>query len=64
MDLQIEAGIKAIMVCEPAATVYFSKQLEVGADTFDRYVSGPQPPYRRLGWPNAASRSSSTIAAN
>ncbi|MFO1530058.1 MAG: uroporphyrinogen decarboxylase family protein, partial [Kiritimatiellia bacterium] len=40
VDLQIEAGIKAVMVCEPAAnTVYFSpKQLEAGSDIFDRCV--------------------------
>jgi uroporphyrinogen-III decarboxylase len=37
---QIDAGAKAVVLCEPAANaVYFSpKQLEEGADTFERYV--------------------------
>jgi uroporphyrinogen-III decarboxylase len=37
---QIEAGAKAIVVCEPAANAtYFSpNQLATGADIFDRYV--------------------------
>jgi uroporphyrinogen-III decarboxylase len=37
---QIQAGAKAIILCEPAANkVYFSpKQLENSYDTFDRYV--------------------------
>jgi len=37
---QIEAGAKAIIVCEPAANrVYFSpRQLEQSHETFDRYV--------------------------
>lgn len=40
IDHQIDAGAKAMIVCEPAAnTVYFSpKQLDDGVDTFDRYV--------------------------
>lgn len=38
--LQVEAGAKAICLCEPAAnTVFFSPiQLESGSDVFDRYV--------------------------
>ena len=37
---QLDAGAKAVVLCEPAANaVYFSpKQLDDGADTFDRYV--------------------------
>jgi uroporphyrinogen-III decarboxylase len=40
---QIDAGAKAIIVCEPAANlVYFSpKQLENGFEIFDRYVTEP-----------------------
>ena len=40
IDHQIDAGAKAVIICEPAAnTVYFSpKQLEAGADTFERHV--------------------------
>lgn len=39
-EAQIDAGAEVLVVCEPAAnTVYFSpKQLEEGADTFERYV--------------------------
>jgi uroporphyrinogen-III decarboxylase len=40
---QIDAGAKAIIVCEPAANrVYFSpNQLAEGYDIFDRYVTSP-----------------------
>ncbi len=40
ISLQIDAGARAIIVCEPAAnTVFFSpNQLASGTDTFDRYV--------------------------
>jgi uroporphyrinogen-III decarboxylase len=40
IKMQVEAGAKAICVCEPAAnTVYVSPiQLESGSDIFDRYV--------------------------
>ncbi|MEI7909202.1 MAG: uroporphyrinogen decarboxylase family protein [Verrucomicrobiota bacterium] len=40
---QIDAGAKAIIVCEPAANlVYFSpNQLANGYDIFDRYVTAP-----------------------
>lgn len=40
IQTQIDAGAKALVLCEPAAnTVYFSPiQLEEGVDTFDRYV--------------------------
>ena len=47
---QIEAGAKAIIVCEPAANaVYFSpKQLAEGSDTFNRYVMEPMRRIRAL----------------
>ena len=47
LKAQIDAGAKAIIVCEPAANlVYFSpKQLDVSHDTFDRLVMEPM---RRL----------------
>lgn len=40
LDAQIQAGAKAIILCEPAANkVYFSpNQLDEGYDVFDRYV--------------------------
>lgn len=40
LDAQIQAGAKAIILCEPAANkVYFSpNQLEASYDVFDRYV--------------------------
>ncbi len=40
---QIEAGARAMLICEPAAnTVYLSpRQLEAGADTFERFVLQP-----------------------
>ncbi len=40
---QIEHGARAIIVCDPAAnTVYLSpRQMRAGADTFERYVLGP-----------------------
>ena len=40
VQMQIEAGAKAIVVCEPAANIHYlsPKQLEAGADTFERYV--------------------------
>lgn len=43
LKCQIDAGAKAVIVCEPAANqVYFSpKQLEGGYDIFDRYVTEP-----------------------
>jgi uroporphyrinogen-III decarboxylase len=43
LDAQMNAGAKAIILCEPAAnTVYFSpRQLETSYDTFDRYVMKP-----------------------
>lgn len=44
MALQIEAGARAVIVCEPAANaVYFSpRQLAASYETFDRYVMRPQ----------------------
>jgi len=47
---QIEAGAKAIIVCEPAANqVYFSpKQLAAGADVFERYVMQPNRRLKQL----------------
>jgi uroporphyrinogen-III decarboxylase len=40
LDAQIQAGAKAVILCEPAANkVYFSpNQLEKGYEVFDRYV--------------------------
>jgi len=40
---QIEAGAKAVIVCEPAANVVFisPKMMEGGSDVFERYVIGP-----------------------
>lgn len=40
---QIDAGAKAVVICEPAAnTVFFSpRQLEAGYAVFDRYVTAP-----------------------
>lgn len=47
---QIDAGAKAILVCEPAANqVYFSpNQLAAGFETFDRYVMEPMRRIREL----------------
>ncbi|MFA5056741.1 MAG: uroporphyrinogen decarboxylase family protein [Opitutaceae bacterium] len=47
---QIDAGAKAIIVCEPAANlVYFSpKQLETNHTIFDRYVMEPMQRIARL----------------
>ncbi|MDD2762844.1 MAG: uroporphyrinogen decarboxylase family protein [Opitutaceae bacterium] len=47
---QIEAGAKAIIICEPAANlVYFSpKQLEANPAIFDRYVMEPMQRIARL----------------
>jgi uroporphyrinogen-III decarboxylase len=43
LDAQIEAGAKAIIVCEPAAnSLYFSpRQLASGSDVFERYAMVP-----------------------
>ncbi|MCE0498209.1 MAG: hypothetical protein LV481_09730 [Methylacidiphilales bacterium] len=43
LEAQINAGAKAVFLCEPAANkVYFSpKQLEEGYEVFDRYVMEP-----------------------
>jgi uroporphyrinogen-III decarboxylase len=47
---QIEAGAKAMMVCEPAAnTVFLSpRQLQSGADIFERFVLAPNRKVRAL----------------
>ena len=47
---QIDAGAKAIIVCEPAAnTVYFSpNQLAESYDIFDRFVTGPMRRIKEL----------------
>lgn len=49
VDAQIEAGAKAILICEPAANaVYISpKQLAAGADIFERFVMQPNLRLRR-----------------
>lgn len=46
---QIEAGARAIMLCEPAASkVYLSpKQIEAGSDIFERFVIQPNLRIRR-----------------
>ncbi len=48
--LLIEAGARAIMICEPAASIaYFSpRQLRSGADTFERYALAPNLAVKRL----------------
>lgn len=40
---QIQAGVKAVMICEPAANiVYLSpRQMNSGSDIFERFVMGP-----------------------
>lgn len=50
LTAQIEAGAKAIILCEPAANqVYFSpKQLAQGYEVFDRYVMAPNRRVRAL----------------
>ncbi len=50
MRLQLEAGAKAICLCEPAANqVYLSPhQLAAGADTFERFVMAPNRRLRAL----------------
>lgn len=50
LKAQIEAGAKAIILCEPAANkVYFSpKQLAKGYEVFDRYVMEPNRRIRKL----------------
>lgn len=47
---QIDAGAKAIIVCEPAANlVYFSpNQLDASFDTFDRFVTSPMRRIKEL----------------
>jgi uroporphyrinogen-III decarboxylase len=49
-EAQIEAGAKALVVCEPAAnTVYLSpRQLRAGSDIFDRFVMEPNRRLRTL----------------
>lgn len=49
-NAQIDAGAKAIIVCEPAANlVYFSpNQLAGSYEIFDRYVTGPMRRIRAL----------------
>ena len=43
LQAQIQAGAKAVMICEPAANiVYLSpRQMEAGSDIFERFVMGP-----------------------
>lgn len=50
LRLQLEAGAKAICLCEPAANqVYLSPhQLAAGADTFERFVMAPNRRLRAL----------------
>ena len=41
--MQLDAGAKAIIVCEPAANVHYlsPNQLDAGSDIFERYVMAP-----------------------
>lgn len=50
LEIQIEAGARAIFVCEPAANkVYFSpKQLDESYEIFERYVMKPAQRLRHL----------------
>jgi len=50
LEAQIEAGAKAVFICEPAANkVYFSpKQLNESYEVFDRYVMEPNRRLRKL----------------
>lgn len=43
LALQIEAGAKAVFVCEPAASIAFisPKQIKAGGNVFERYVMEP-----------------------
>lgn len=47
---QIEAGAKAIMICEPAANiVYLSpRQMQAGSSTFERFVMAPNLQIKEL----------------
>jgi hypothetical protein len=47
---QIEAGAKAIIVCEPAANIayLFPRQLRSGSDIFERFVLEPNRKVRAL----------------
>jgi uroporphyrinogen-III decarboxylase len=42
-EAQVRAGARAMLICEPAANVVYisPKQMEAGADTFERFVMGP-----------------------
>jgi uroporphyrinogen-III decarboxylase len=50
LTMQIDAGAKAVIVCEPAAnTVFFSpRQLSASFETFDRFVTGPMRRIKEL----------------
>lgn len=50
LEAQIKAGAKAVMICEPAANiVYLSpRQMESGADIFERFVMQPNVRIRQL----------------
>ncbi|MCG3150041.1 MAG: hypothetical protein PCFJNLEI_03508 [Verrucomicrobiae bacterium] len=50
LTTQLEAGAKAVIICEPAANkVYFSpKQLAEGTDIFERYVMAPNRHIKEL----------------
>lgn len=50
MEFQIDAGAKAICVCEPAANkIYISPtQLQEGSDVFERFVMKPNLKMRKL----------------
>ncbi len=50
LQAQVEAGARAVMLCEPAANkVYLSpKQIDAGSDIFERFVIEPNLRLRRL----------------
>jgi uroporphyrinogen-III decarboxylase len=50
LEAQIKAGAKAIMICEPAANIVFlsPRQMESGADIFERFVMQSNLRIRRL----------------
>jgi uroporphyrinogen-III decarboxylase len=50
LEAQIKAGAKAIMICEPAANIVFlsPRQIDAGADIFERFVMQPNLRIRQL----------------
>jgi len=50
LEAQIKAGAKALMICEPAANIVFlsPRQIDAGADIFERFVMQPNLRIRQL----------------